>query len=60
MNWSGGRALHPDAKTVAESEVYLFAGITGDFIPNHINHEAMAKTVNDLNCRCSLIVRLAG
>lgn len=31
-------------KTVAESDVLLFAGITGDFSPNHIDEEAMAKT----------------
>lgn len=32
------------SKTVAESDVLLFAGITGDFSPNHIDEEAMAKT----------------
>lgn len=32
------------SKTVGESDVYLFAGITGDFAPNHINEEFMAKT----------------
>ena len=32
------------AKTVGESDVYLFAGITGDFSPNHVNKEAMGKT----------------
>jgi 3-hydroxybutyryl-CoA dehydratase len=32
------------SKTVAESDVMLFAGITGDFSPNHIDEEAMAKT----------------
>lgn len=26
-------------KTLSESDVYLFAGITGDFSPNHINEE---------------------
>ncbi len=31
-------------KTVGESDVYLFAGITGDFTPNHINEEYMKKT----------------
>jgi len=29
------------AKTVSESDVYLYAGITGDFSPNHIDHEYM-------------------
>lgn len=32
------------AKTVSESDVYLFAGITGDFAPNHVNEEAMSET----------------
>lgn len=31
-------------KTVGESDVYLFAGITGDFNPAHINHEAAKDT----------------
>lgn len=30
-------------KTVSESDVYLYAGITGDFSPNHIDEEYMAK-----------------
>jgi 3-hydroxybutyryl-CoA dehydratase len=30
-------------KTVSESDVYLFAGITGDFSPNHVD-EAFMKT----------------
>ena len=29
------------AKTVGESDVYLFAGITGDFSGNHVNAEFM-------------------
>ena len=32
------------AKTVAESDIYLFAGITGDFSPNHVNAEYMRST----------------
>jgi 3-hydroxybutyryl-CoA dehydratase len=32
------------AKTVGESDVYLFAGITGDFSPNHVDEVAMAGT----------------
>lgn len=32
------------AKTVSESDVYLFAGITGDLSPNHVNEEAMLAT----------------
>jgi 3-hydroxybutyryl-CoA dehydratase len=31
-------------KTVGESDVYLFAGITGDFSPNHVNKEIMGRT----------------
>lgn len=31
------------AKTVGESDVYLFAGITGDFAPVHVDHEFMKK-----------------
>jgi 3-hydroxybutyryl-CoA dehydratase len=30
------------SKTVAESDVYLFAGITGDFAPQHVNEQYMA------------------
>ncbi len=32
------------AKTVTESDIGLFAGITGDFSPNHVNAEYMAGT----------------
>jgi 3-hydroxybutyryl-CoA dehydratase len=32
------------AKTVGESDVYLFAGITGDFAPNHVNEQYMQST----------------
>ena len=28
------------SKTVGESDVYMFAGITGDFSPNHCNEES--------------------
>jgi acyl dehydratase len=31
-------------KTVGESDVYLFAGITGDLSPNHVDEAAMRKT----------------
>lgn len=31
-------------KTVGESDVYLFAGITGDLSPNHVDEAAMAHT----------------
>jgi 3-hydroxybutyryl-CoA dehydratase len=32
------------AKTVAETDVYLFAGITGDFSVNHVNEQYMAQS----------------
>ena len=32
------------AKTVSESDVYQFAGITGDFSPNHVNKAYMEKS----------------
>jgi 3-hydroxybutyryl-CoA dehydratase len=31
-------------KTVGESDVYLFSGITGDFSPNHIDEIAMQRS----------------
>ena len=35
------------AKTVGESDVYLFAGITGDLSPNHVNEVEMAAMVSE-------------
>jgi acyl dehydratase len=32
------------SKTVSESDVYLFAGITGDLAPNHVDEEFMRRT----------------
>lgn len=32
------------SKTVSESDVYLFAGITGDLSANHVNEEYMAAS----------------
>ncbi len=32
------------SKTVSESDVYLFAGITGDFFANHVNEAAMRRS----------------
>ena len=32
------------SKTVGESDVYQFAGISGDFSPNHVNEEFMKGT----------------
>ena len=31
-------------KTVGETDVYMFAGITGDFSPNHVNKAYMEKS----------------
>lgn len=31
-------------KTVSESDIYLYAGVTGDFNPAHINEEYAKKT----------------
>lgn len=31
-------------KTIGESDIYLFAGITGDLAPNHVNEEFMRTT----------------
>ena len=32
-------------KTVGETDVYMFAGITGDLPPNHVDESFMQKTV---------------
>jgi 3-hydroxybutyryl-CoA dehydratase len=32
------------SKTVSESDVYMFAGITGDLAPNHVNKQVMEKS----------------
>jgi 3-hydroxybutyryl-CoA dehydratase len=32
------------AKTVGETDIYLFAGITGDFSVNHVNEQYMAQS----------------
>ena len=32
------------AKTVSETDIYLFAGITGDFSVNHVNEQYMARS----------------
>ena len=32
------------SKTVGESDIYLFAGITGDLSPNHVDREFMKQT----------------
>lgn len=36
-------------KTIGESDVYLFAGISGDMNPVHVNEQYMSQT--DLKCR---------
>jgi 3-hydroxybutyryl-CoA dehydratase len=49
MNTSGmdevtvGQVVH-FSKTVSESDVYLFAGLTGDLYQNHTNEEYMKTT----------------
>lgn len=32
------------SKTIGESDVYLFAGITGDLSPNHVNEDFMSRS----------------
>jgi 3-hydroxybutyryl-CoA dehydratase len=32
------------SKTISEGDVYGFAGISGDFSPNHVDHEYMSRT----------------
>jgi acyl dehydratase len=32
------------AKTVGETDIYMFAGITGDFSVNHVNQQYMSRT----------------
>ena len=32
------------SKTVSETDVYMFAGITGDFSPNHVNSAYMERS----------------
>ena len=32
------------AKTIGECDIYQFAGITGDFSPNHVNKQFMKKS----------------
>jgi acyl dehydratase len=32
------------SKTLGESDIYAFAGITGDFAPNHVNEEYMRRS----------------
>ena len=42
MNIGDSRSM---AKTVTETDVYLFAGISGDFNPAHVNEEESSKTM---------------
>jgi acyl dehydratase len=32
------------SKTVSESDIYMFAGITGDLAPNHVNEQMMSRS----------------
>ena len=38
------------AKTVSESDVHQFAGITGDLSPNHVNDELTSVETHILKC----------
>ena len=40
----GDRAVFE--KTVGETDVYMFAGITGDLSPNHVNEKFMKAVEN--------------
>ena len=45
------------SKTVGETDVYLFAGITGDLAPNHVNKSYMEKSsYNRLQAHGALMV----
>ena len=33
------------SKTVGESDIYLFAGLTGDLSPNHVDDEFMSHSI---------------
>jgi 3-hydroxybutyryl-CoA dehydratase len=33
------------SKTVGEYDIYSFAGLSGDFSPNHVDHEYMSKGI---------------
>jgi 3-hydroxybutyryl-CoA dehydratase len=47
-------------KTVTEADVYMFAGITGDFAPVHVNEECMKRTrFEGRIAHGALILRLA-
>src|SRR5262249_3235353 len=32
------------SKTIGETDIYLFAGITGDLSPNHVNEHVMSQS----------------
>lgn len=32
------------SKTVGESDIYMFAGLTGDFSSNHVNEQVMSRS----------------
>lgn len=32
------------SKTVGEADIYMFAGITGDLSPNHVNEQQMSRS----------------
>jgi acyl dehydratase len=48
-------------KTISESDVYMYAGITGDFSPNHINAEYMKRgQIGERIAHGALLVGLMG
>ena len=48
-------------KTISESDVYMYAGITGDFSPNHINAEYMKRgKIGERIAHGALLVGLMG
>lgn len=32
-------------KTISETDVYMFSGVTGDFSPNHVDEEYMKHAI---------------
>jgi acyl dehydratase len=44
------------SKTMSETDIYLYAGITGDFNPAHINEEYARNTQDPRLVLCELVV----
>ena len=43
-DWEVGKSFTSAARTVTESDIVMFAGISGDYNPLHINEEYCKKT----------------